>query len=137
MAALPLRADPFTDAPAPKAERSRVLHASVAKQDGKETKTFLTGTSKILGIWKGEKLKAGDVVRAIWIAESFGAAQKDVKITEVSTTAYKPDDEGIFSLLRPAGGWPIGRYRVEFYVQDRLADTARFTVDADVTVEVR
>ena len=82
-------------------------------------------------------MKAGDIVRAVWIAESFSYTQKDVKITEGETRAYKPDDDGIFSLMRPEGGWPIGRYRLEFYVHDRLVETVRFSIEQDVTVEVR
>jgi len=124
--------------PAESAGPLKVLHAVVsAKKEGRGTKKFLSGTTKIYGLWKGDALKAGDIVRAIWIAESFGYPQKDVNIAEGETTAYKPDDDGIFSLIRPPGGWPIGRYRLEFYVHDRLAETVRFAIEQDVTVEVR
>jgi hypothetical protein len=127
-------ADPATSP----AESSKVLRALVSgKKDGAATRKFLSGTPKIYGLWKGTALKAGDTVRAVWIAEAFGYTQKDVKITEAETTAYKPDDDGIFSLVRPKGGWPIGRYRLEFYVQDRLVETVRFTIEQDVTVEIR
>jgi hypothetical protein len=118
--------------------RSKLLHGSVtAKKDGQPAKKFLSGTPKIYGMWKGAGLKAGDSVRAVWIAESFGFPQKDVTITEASVTAYKPDDDGIFSLARPEGGWPLGRYRLEFYVRDKLAETVRFIIEPDVTVQVR
>jgi hypothetical protein len=126
------------DSPAASAGSAKVLHAVVsAKKEFKGRKKFLSGTPKIYGLWKGEALQAGDIVRAVWIAESFGYTRKDVKITEGETTAYKPDDDGIFSLVRPEGGWPIGRYRLEFYVRDRLAETVRFSIEEDVTVEVR
>ena len=50
-----------------------LMHAFVANRtDGQPTKKFFTDTSKIYGIWQGEALKAGDVIQAIWIAESFG-----------------------------------------------------------------
>ncbi len=119
-------------------EGSKRLHASVATtRDGEPTKKFLTGATKIYGRWKGETLKTGDLVQAVWIAESFGYPQKDARITEGEVTAYKPDDDGVFSLARPEGGWPIGRYRLEFYVRGKLAETVRFTIEQDVTVEVR
>jgi hypothetical protein len=115
-----------------------LLHAFVsARRDGQPAKRFLSGNAKIYGLWKGDALKAGDIVRAVWVAESFGYERKDVKITEWAVTAYKRDDDGIFSLARPVGGWPIGPYRLEFYVADKLADTVRFTIEQDVTVEVR
>jgi hypothetical protein len=116
----------------------KILHAVVStKKEFRPTKKFLSGAPKIYGLWKGNALKAGDIVRAVWIAESFSYTQKDVKITEGETMAYKPDDDGIFSLMRPEGGWPIGRYRLEFYVHDRLVETVRFTIEQDVTVEIR
>ena len=127
-----------TDPSAASGDRSKPLHASVAaKKDGEPIRKFPSGTPKIYGLWKGETLKAGDLVRAVWIAESFGYTRKDVKITEGEVTAYKPDDDGIFSLARPEGGWPIGRYRLEFYVRGKLAETVRFEIEQDVTVEVR
>ena len=120
------------------ASSGKLLHAFVAmKKDGESTKKFMTGAPKIYGIWQVQSLKAGDSVRAVWIAESFGYTQKDVKITEAAVTAYKPDDDGVFVLARPEGAWPIGRYRLEFYVRDKLAETVRFTIEQDVTVEVR
>ena len=130
-------ADPV-GSPAKPPDRAKVLNALVsATKDGEAVRKFLSGTPKIYGLWRGNSLKAGDTVRAVWIAESFGYTRKDVKITESETTAYKPDDDGIFSLVRPAGGWPIGRYRLEFYVRNKLAETVRFAVEQDVTVEIR
>ena len=39
-------------------------------------------------------------------------------------------DGGVFSLSKPTKGWPVGKYRVEIYVNDKLADTVKFTVKA-------
>lgn len=126
-----------TAPPRAAANRSKLIEASVTNaKDGSPEKTFSSGTLKIYGMWKGNALKAGDLVRAVWIAEAFGYRQKDVKITEAATTAYKPDDDGIFSLVRPGGGWPLGRYRLEFYVRNKLVETVRFAIEQDVTVEV-
>jgi len=118
--------------------QTRVIHAFVAnKTDGKPTKKFFTDSSKIYGVWQGEGLKAGDIIQAVWVAEAFGYTRKDVKITRGETTAYKPDDYGIFSLARPVAGWPVGRYRLELYVGPKLAATVKFTIEEDVTVEVQ
>ena len=124
--------------PSPSPKKAKALHAFVAaRKDGEPTKTFLSGNLNIYGLWKGEALKAGDIVKAVWVAESFGYERKDVKITEGQVIAYKRDDDGIFSLARPSGGWPIGRYRLEFFVGNKLAETVHFTIEQDVTVEVR
>ncbi len=117
----------------------KVLHATLAKdRDGKPTTKFSAGSPKIYASWKGNTLRAGDNVRAVWIAEGVGyTALKDTKITEASVTAYKPDDDGAFSLARPKGGWPAGKYRLELYVGNKLVETLKFTIESDVTVEVR
>src|SRR5437016_1902558 len=117
----------------------KLLHAVLAKnKEGKPATKFFTGSSKIYAFWKGDALTAGDKLHAVWIAEDVGySALKDSKITEASVTAYKPDDDGIFSLARPSTGWPVGKYRFELYVDDKLAQTLRFTIEPDVMVEVR
>lgn len=122
----------------PPAVQAGLIHAFVAnKTDGEPTKKFFTDSTKIYGIWQGEALKAGDIIHAVWVAEAFGYSRKDVRITHGETTAYKPDDYGIFSLARPVAGWPVGRYRLELYVGSKLAATVKFSIEEDVTVEVR
>jgi hypothetical protein len=117
----------------------KLLHATLAKdRDSEPTTKFSAGSPTIYTFWKGNILKAGDKIRAVWIAEGVGyTALKDTKITEASVTAYKPDDDGAFALARPKGGWPAGNYRLELYVGDKLAETLKFTIESDVTVEVR
>jgi hypothetical protein len=118
---------------------NKLLHATLAKnREGEPTTKFRADSAKIYTFWKGDRLKAGDKVRAVWIAEGIGhTALRDNKITEASAVAYKPDDDGVFSLLRPKGGWPVGNYRLELYVGEKLAETLKFTIESDVTVEVR
>jgi len=118
-------------------EKSAPLQATVAAdKEGEPKTTFLTNTAKIFGRWQGSSLKTGEVIRAIWIAEAFGKEERDAKITEGQVTADRPDDRGIFSLARPDGGWPIGRYRLEIYVGDKLAAAVKFKIEEDVTVQV-
>jgi hypothetical protein len=115
----------------------KLLHAVVAKsEDAPPMTKFTTDDPKIYALWKGTALKAGDRVHAIWIAEAFGASSKDVQITDGSVIAYKPDDDGVFVLASPEGGWPAGRYRVDFYVGDKLAEAVRFTIEPGATIEV-
>lgn len=117
----------------------KLLHAFLAKANETEPTTkFPADTLKIRAFWKGNALKLGDLVSAVWIAEDVGhAALKDREITEASVIAYKPDDDGVFSLLRPKGGWPAGEYRFELYVNNKLAETLSFTIESGVTVETQ
>lgn len=115
----------------------KLLQATLGEKTGGETKTkFSTDTAKISAFWKGQSLNAGDKLRAVWIAEGHGGL-KDATITEGSVIAYKPDDDGIFSLASPKGGWPIGKYRVEIYVGSKLAETLKFTIEPGVTIDIR
>jgi hypothetical protein len=118
-------------------EKPAPVQATVAAdKDGEPKTVFLTNTPKIFGRWQGSTLKAGDVVRAIWIAESFGKEERDAKITEAQVVADKPDDRGIFALARPEGGWPVGPYRLEIYVGNQLAVAVKFKIQEDITVQV-
>ena len=116
----------------------KLLHAVLAKnKEGEPATKFRADSFKIYAFWKGDALKMGARIRAVWIAEGIGrTALRDSKITEASAMAYKPDDDGIFSILRPKGGWPTGKYRCELYVGSKLVETLKFTIESDVTVEV-
>ncbi len=114
------------------------IHAILVKE-GETTPVskYSTDTAKLEALWKGSGLKAGDKIRAVWIAEDFGIAEKrNSRITESETTAYKSDDDGAFALGRPKEGWPSGKYRLEIYVNTKLAETVKFTIEPGVTIEV-
>jgi hypothetical protein len=129
----PLMAEPSPDSE----EKSAPLQATVAAdKEGEPKTTFLTNTAKIYGRWQGSSLKSGEIVHAIWVAEAFGKEERDAKITEAQVAADRADDRGIFSLARPEGGWPIGHYRLEIYVADKLAASVKFKIEEDVSVQV-
>src|SRR3954463_11683604 len=117
--------------PAPESgESPSPIQATVASEKEGEAKTaFLTNTPKIYGRWQGSSLTAGDIIRAVWVAEAFGKEERDAKITEAEVKAQKASDGGIFSLARPEGGWPIGRYRLELYIDNKLATAVKFKVE--------
>lgn len=116
----------------------KLLHAELSKdRESEPTTKFSKDTPKIVAFWKGDALKAGDRIRAIWIAEDVGYAEmQNSKITEGSAIAYKPDDSGAFGLARPKEGWPLGKYRLELYVGATLAETLPFTIEEGATVQV-
>ena len=37
----------------------------------------------------------------------------------------------MFSLNKPTKGWPVGKCRLQIYVGDDLATTAKFTIKGD------
>ena len=115
------------------------LHAFLAAgNDRKPTTSFSSDVPSIYAVWKGEALEAGDKIHSIWIAEDIGdAAPKDSKILEGDAKVYKADEDGAFSLSRPGGKiWPLGKYRVEIYLNGLLAELLKFTIKPGVTIEV-
>lgn len=123
--------------PAPKTGGTIRAFLLPEKPDGTPGK-FSTDAPKISAAWRGTGLTAGDRLRVFWIAEDLGiASQRESKITEEAATAYKPDDDGIFTLGRPKEGWPPGKYRLEIYLNGELNQVLRFTVEPGATIEVR
>jgi hypothetical protein len=108
----------------------KLLHAALAKERlGEPTTRFPLDTEKIFCRWQGDALHEGDKIRAVWIAEDVGdVAPKDYKITETSISADGPQAAGTFTLSRPTKGWPIGKYRVDIYDGEQLAETLKFDI---------
>ena len=115
------------------------IHVFVAADEkGKPTTTFSSDVPTIYAVWKGEALEKGDKLQVVWIAEDIGdAAPKDSKILQGEAKVYKSDENGVFTISRPAGRiWPLGKYRVEIYINGTLVQLARFAVTRGVTIEV-
>ena len=116
----------------------KAIHAFTAlDKDHKPTTTFSSDVLRIYAFWKGESLAVGDKIQSVWIAEDIDGAPKDSKILEGETKVYKSDEDGSFSLSRPRGRvWPVGKYRVEIYINGGLAELVKFTIKPGVTIEV-
>jgi len=94
------------------------------------TTTFASNTPKLYAMFKTKGAKDGDKIRGVWFADDVGdAAPKGSKIDEKTLTAEGDTDDGMFSLSK-ADGWPVGKYRVDVYVNDELVTTAKFTIEA-------
>src|SRR5436853_4178220 len=115
------------------------LHVFLAvDKDHKPATTFSSDVPRICAFWKGEALELGDKIQSVWIAEDVGdASPKESRILKGDARVYKPDEDGSFSLSRPGGKiWPLGKYRVEIYINGGLANFAKFTITKGVTIEV-
>jgi hypothetical protein len=97
---------------------------------GKSATTFSSDTAQIYARWQGHDLRGHAKVRAVWIAENVSeVAPPDYKVDEASTIADSPNSFGTFTLSRPDEGWVPGDYRVEFYVDETLAETVKLKID--------
>jgi hypothetical protein len=106
------------------------LSVSLAKErSGKLMTTFSSNTLEIYARWQGQRLRQGAKVKAVWVAENIGEdVPQDYKIDEASAVAATSSAHGAFTLVRPEGGWAVGDYRVEFYVDDVLVDAVKLKI---------
>jgi hypothetical protein len=96
---------------------------------GSATTTFSSDTLQIHARWRGDRLRKGAKMRAVWIAENIGEDfPRDYKVDEASAIAESATAHGAFTLSRPEDGWAFGRYRVDFYVDDVLVDTVKLKI---------
>jgi outer membrane usher protein FimD/PapC len=95
------------------------------------TTTFASNTPTLYAIFKTEGAKAGDKIRGVLIAEDVGdEAPANTKVFETILDMDGDTEAGDFTFNKPVNGWPVGKYRVEIYVNDELATTAKFTIKA-------
>ena len=108
------------------------VEAAIAKdKDTKPATTFPADIPKLYAFFRSKGTEKGDILRGVWIAEDVGdAAPKQTKIDEATLTADENDFYGAFSLTKPTKGWPAGKYKVEIYLGDELATTAKFSIKA-------
>jgi uncharacterized RDD family membrane protein YckC len=87
---------------------------------------FYTDTPKIVCVWAVEGVDLGVPIRSVWIAEDVGdAAPPDYQLEDKSIDGV---NEGSFYITTPANGWPVGKYRLEIYIGDKLAKQIPFTI---------
>ena len=118
---------------------SKKLHVYLAvNKTDKPTTRFSADVPMICAFWKGEGLETGDKLKVVWIAEEIGGAPpKQDTIREGELKVYRPDEDGDFSLSRPPGKiWPVGKYAVHIYLNDRPIELIHFAIEPGVKIEV-
>jgi hypothetical protein len=94
---------------------------------------FSPSTEKIYAMFKAKGTNKGDKVRGALIAEYVGdvaPANTTVleKTLELDEDPGGGDYSGDFNFSKPTNDWPVGKYRVDIYVNDELAATAKFLI---------
>jgi len=108
---------------------SEKLSAGVSSEPQGEFKTeFKQDARTIYARWHGRGLRDQAGIRAVFIAENVADVSANYQVDEMETKAPAANSGGTFALSRPEAGWSPGDYRVEFYVDDALAKTAKFKI---------
>jgi hypothetical protein len=96
---------------------------------GEAAAEFKVETPKIYARWRGHRLRDHAEIRVVWIAEDIGeVAPRNYTIDEATATATSPEAHGNFTLSKPDDGWTPGSYRVEFYVDAKLAEIVKLKI---------
>jgi|GEM_PF-807494 len=98
--------------------------------NAKATTIFAPDTPEVFALLQMKGVKKGDKLRAVWFADDVGAAAPaNTKMAEKAMTMEGDPTEGNFSCSKPPPNWPPGKYHVDIYANDKLAATAKFTVE--------
>jgi hypothetical protein len=93
--------------------------------------SFTPDTPMLYAIFKTKGAKDGDKARGVLIAEDVGdVAPPNTKVLETKVDMEGDTDDGDFNFSKPTNGWPVGKYRVEIYINDELATKLKFTIKA-------
>jgi len=99
-----------------------------------EKNVFTKNTPVIYITYEVSNIKPGQHIKGVWIAEETNnVAPANYQIDEkavVAPTNGKAGDVlvGKFSLSKPPAGWPVGKYRVDIYLEQQLIKSVSFTV---------
>ncbi len=100
------------------------------------TTQFSKESPEVYAAWKSSDVKQGQAIKAVWIAEDVGKvappnyhiAEKEMQIKDPVLGKVATWWSGNFSLSKPTNGWPLGKYRLEIYLNGSLNKTLKFSI---------
>ncbi len=100
------------------------------KEKGPATTSFSAGDPTIYATCQRAKPAKGDKVRFVWIIEDGGKTiNPNSKVSEYTSIGTDLSNAKEFSHLdKPAAGWPLGKWRVDVYVNDVKATSTKFAI---------
>ena len=97
-------------------------------KDGTPKQVFGPTTAKIYLKAKLTDVPSGAKLKGAWIAEKTKVAppnyQIDATELKVGTLMNRVD----FSLSKPNAGWPVGDYRVDLSINDKVVQSVKFKI---------
>ena len=94
---------------------------------GEETSTFDSGDRTIHCVTKLKEAKSGTQMKFSWfVVDAQGSQNDKIKDIDYTTRALENVVHGHLTAPRD---WPVGKYKVDVYVNGNLEKTVQFTVE--------
>ncbi len=89
---------------------------------------FNMNTPEIFVTFGLSNVPVGDKIKGAWVCEESKEAPPNYEIDAATIVIGPGVNNGNFSLTKPTKGWPAGKYRVDLYWNDKVAESVKFTV---------
>jgi hypothetical protein len=120
---------PPNETSAPKTDQPTIVLEVAKAREGEPATEFRSDAANIFVRWKGAHLPVGGTVRVAWVAEDVGDIAPANFIVDQTSTIVDAQETGVqFTLSRPKDGWAAGKYRVDLYLDDSLAQSVKVTI---------
>ncbi len=98
-------------------------------EDGDAIESFAPDTAKIFLHAGLVDVASGAKLSSDWVAEDTGGvAPANYKIDSVTLDKGMLINVATFSLSKPTAGWPVGKYRVDLFIDGKPSGSVHFKV---------
>jgi hypothetical protein len=101
-------------------------HMATDESDSTHTTVYSPDTATFYCFYDLNNAPDDTVVKGVWTLVSAEGYEPNSEIDSAEITGS--DDSYYFSLDRAADVWPVGQYKIDLYINDKLAETVEFQV---------
>ena len=101
-------------------------HMATDESDSTQTTVYSPDTQTFYCFYDLKNAPDDTVVKGVWTLVSAEGYEANSEIDSAEITGS--DDSYYFSLDRAAEAWPVGQYKIDLYINDKLSQTVEFQV---------
>lgn len=101
-------------------------HMATDESDSTQTTVYSPDTQTFYCFYDLNNAPDDTVVKGVWTLVSAEGYDSNSEIDSAEITGS--DDTYYFSLDRAADVWPVGQYKIDLFINDKLAETVEFQV---------
>ena len=101
-------------------------HMATDESDSTQTTAYSPDAQTFYCFYDLKNAPDDTVVKGVWILVSAEGYEANSEIDSAEITGA--DDSYYFSLDRAAEAWPVGQYKIDLYINDKLSQTVEFQV---------